>query len=107
MIEVLMRVYLKPELMKPEHPSANEMANRMKQFEKESHKKELEQFRNREASQPPLLSDWRENIAARWGLLKRSLLIFFKDLDRFIDFLLALYIVRRETRRDKKGDGKE
>jgi len=40
----------------------------------------------------------------QWALLKHRAVNFFKDLNSYIDFRLARYIVWRETRRSKKGE---
>lgn len=91
------------------NPSEDEMTNRMKrtnrikQLKRKIHKKELDRFLNAEAQESPLLSERRESAASRWSPLKRRLVSFLKDLDGFIDFGFARYIVRREARRDREG----
>ena len=79
------------------------MTNRMKQLQRKIRKRELEWFLNREAQQSRFVSERRESPASRWSLLKRRLVSFFQDLERFMDFRLAFYIVRRESRRDREG----
>ena len=86
---------------KPPHPSANEMARRMKRFEKEFRRMAQAQAMNAEASKRRFSNDGRECRASRWTLWERRLGILFRDLNRLIDFWLARYIVWRETRRDR------
>ena len=42
------------------------------------------------------------HFAAMWRTVERKLIAFFKDLDFFIDFCLARWIVWRELHREKK-----
>lgn len=98
MIEILARLDVKPP-----YPSAGEMVNAMKQLEKEFRKRERERFLSAEARKAPFLGSKRESLASSYGLFKRRLTNLFKDLNHYIDFSLARYIVWRETRRRRKA----
>ena len=89
---------------KPPHPSAGEMANRMKQFEKRLRRRELSRFLNAEAEKSPYSNSWGRRGTLRrhsWG--RRRALIY--DLQHFVGFCLARYIIWRETPRNWKRGG--
>jgi hypothetical protein len=87
---------------KPPHPSAGEMTNLMKQFEKQLRRRELTPLINAEAEKTP-----HENSRGGRGALRRQspgwpLRALIDDLQRFFDFCVARYIVWRETPKDWK-----
>jgi hypothetical protein len=62
--------------LEPEHRGAEEMVGRLKTFERQSERRELE--------------------------LKRRVVAFINDLDRYADLCLARFIVWRDTRSKRR-----
>lgn len=89
------------------YSSEGEMINRRKQLELKYRDREMERFIAERIGKRHSQVKRRESLALRWRSFELKAVIFFKDLDCFIDFCLARYIVWRETRRERKGVGQD
>jgi len=83
---------------KSDYASADEMIRRMKEAQRNRYAKECNTMIQAKSYDATHTENRRERKARRKRLLKRRLLIFFRDLDNFIDFSIARFIVWRATR---------
>lgn len=88
--------------VKPQHPSQDEMAKRLRGFKRKLQKQEQARLLATCDSEGIAQRAKREGKAAKWALLKRNIVSLLKDIDTFVDFCLARYIVWRETRGGRK-----
>ena len=85
--------------LKPQRRGGDEMVRRLKTFECQVRRRELEQFIYGQAQEPLVSESKRGSRVARPALLNSLV----DDLGRYIDLCLARFLVWRETRRKRKA----
>jgi hypothetical protein len=96
MFEIRPQVYTKPE-----HPNADVMAQRLRRLQSKLRRIELARLLARQEEAAPSRSK-RPPLTTIWIAFKRWAISFCKDLDRYVNYCLARWLVWRAMRPDKK-----
>jgi hypothetical protein len=89
---------------KPRHPDGDDTLKGLKIVERESRRREIERLIETRGARGKGRAMWLDSLNHRAE-------VFFKDLDRYVDFCIARFLVwrelRRERKRKKRGETKE
>jgi hypothetical protein len=97
MSEIYSRLHIKPE-----RPRAYTMLDQLKQLPGNQRRIEFESLPAPPVDKRHAADSKQLHFAAMRRAFERKVIGFFKDLDFFIDFCLARWIVWRELHREKK-----